>query len=107
MRFLLALSGPVGLATMGVGVLVAPVLIAAGGSTPGDFVQGGIAAAAIAFAGATVRYMGAMVDKERARGDRLELALLDKVLPALGAANVAMTQSNDVVKELMAKAGRT
>lgn len=99
----LATSGPIGWAFMGLGAISAPVLIAAG-SGPGDFVQGGVAAAAITFAGATVRYMGGMVDKERARGDRLELALIDKVLPALSSASTAMTQSNEVVKELMSKA---
>lgn len=100
---LLAGSGPTGWLLMGAGILSTPFLFAASGG-PGDIIQGGVAAAAITFAGATVRYMGGMVDKERARGDRLELALIDKVLPALSSSSVAMTQSNEIVKELMAKA---
>jgi hypothetical protein len=110
-RFLLAILGRGPTALFGTVVAVVGAawgagVWLAGQTSPGDYVQGGIAAAAITFAGATVRYMGGMVDKERARGDRLEVALIDKVMPAIGAASTAMQQSSDVVKELMARRGR-
>lgn len=88
-----------GLGMMFLGVVQGGVLVLASTST-GDYVQGGVAAAAITFAGATVRYMGGMVDKERARGDRLEVALIDKVLPALQSAATAMTQAQEAIKEM-------
>lgn len=102
---LLARAGAIGLSMIGVAVVGAARLLvmAAEGVNVADptatYVQGGIAVAAIGFAGAVVKFMGALNDKERARGDRLEAAALGSVT-ANAASNAAMDKMGTAMTEI-------
>lgn len=62
-------------------------------------VNGGIAAIVIGFAGTIVKIAFGMVDKERARGDRLEAAALAAV-PAMATQAQAAQQNIQTMQEL-------
>lgn len=94
--------GPLSWGVLAVSSVVGGLFLATGNSAT-DYASGGIAVAAIGFAGTAMKYFGGQVDKERARGDRLELALIDKVLPALASASMAMTQAQEAIKEMRAR----
>lgn len=69
-------------------------------TTPSDYIQGGVAVAAIGFAGGVVKFMGGLVEKERARGDRLETTLIDKALPAMTSSASALDGMQTAMREM-------
>lgn len=76
------------------------VAIDGASTSPGDYIQGGVAVAAIGFAGGVVKFMGTLVEKERSRGDRLETTLIDKALPAMTSSASALDGMQTAMREM-------
>jgi hypothetical protein len=78
------------------------LLADAGGGlfTPDGAFQGGAVVVVCGFAATVVKVLVGQIQQERGRGDRLEVSMLDKVLPAVTTCTVAVAAATDVMKAI-------